>query len=294
MQRHDSEMGELYQRLGAFAEGLRAIGKGLEPLAERLRACEEAFKPVIKAIEPIALGVREEFSKYAYSDEILAKAGWLPHYTTPFNHISKFGGDVEAIKMALLEYYTKNWKNVRYEIETRLSNYKIDPEAKATFRESLDAHEAGLYRCVSRVLFPELERLFRVEVLDKNIGKITSSAMIKGLVNRESALAHNASLGDFMPNGFFELIIFDRMTRILETRSQFGSTIPSYGLYDSVFTPESLEQVKQDPVPNRHAALHGLVAYSSPLNSLNMIFVADYLFQVVNYLKVRSFQDGYQ
>ena len=38
-----------------------------------------------------------------------------------------------------------------------ISSYNITSEAKATFREALDAHEAGLYRCVCRVLFPEIQ-----------------------------------------------------------------------------------------------------------------------------------------
>ena len=62
--------------------------------------------------------------------------------------------------MSLLTYYTDNWSEVRTQLETRMSSHEIDDEAKATFREALDAHEAGFYRSVSRVLFPEFERMF--------------------------------------------------------------------------------------------------------------------------------------
>ncbi|MCY4138623.1 MAG: hypothetical protein OXF56_10200 [Rhodobacteraceae bacterium] len=38
-------------------------------------------------------------------------------------------------------------------------------------------------------------------------------------------------------------------------------------------------------MPNRHAAVHGLVVYSSMQNSLNAIFMADYIFQPIGVLK---------
>ncbi len=47
----------------------------------------------------------------------------------------------------------------------------------------------------------------------------------------------------------------------------------------------AMERFAQDPVPNRHAAVHGLVSYSSMQNSLNTIFMADYIFQVISFLK---------
>ena len=35
------------------------------------------------------------------------------------------------------------------------------------------------------------------------------------------------------------------------------------------------------PIPNRHAAIHGLIVYSSMKNSFNTIIMADYIFQIV-------------
>ena len=74
-----------------------------------------------------------EFVKWNVSSEMLSKAGWLPHYTTPFDCIAECGDDIEAIRSRLLQYYESNWQDVRLQIESRLSDYKIDAEAKATF-----------------------------------------------------------------------------------------------------------------------------------------------------------------
>ena len=41
----------------------------------------------------------------------------------------------------------------------------------------------------------------------------------------------------------------------------------------------------EEPVPNRHAAVHGLAVYSSMQSSLNAIFMADFIFQAIGVLK---------
>jgi hypothetical protein len=38
-------------------------------------------------------------------------------------------------------------------------------------------------------------------------------------------------------------------------------------------------------VPNRHAAIHGLIVYNSFWHSLNAIFIADYAFQIIAAVK---------
>ena len=46
------------------------------------------------------------------------------------------------------------------------------------------------------------------------------------------------------------------------------------------------QRLARDPVPNRPAVVHGLVVYSSMQNSLNAIFMTDYIFLVIGLLKV--------
>ena len=47
-------------------------------------------------------------------------------------------------------------------------------------------------------------------------------------------------------------------------------------LYSNVKAPQRLSEVEADPVPNRHAALHGLVVYASAQASLNALIMAEY------------------
>ncbi len=222
---------------------------------------------------PILLEVGSELKKWNVSSDVLGKAGWLPHYTTPFEDITEWGKDEEAIRRRLLDYYKDNWQNIRLEIEARLLNYKIDEEAKATFREALDAHEAGLYRCVCRLLFPEIERVFRVELFNNEMGHLSYEKLVKKLLEGKY-------LGDFTPGGIYDLSVFGHLTKAVRKGNASESDELIFGLFTKVENEEHRERLKQNPVPNRHAAIHGLVVYSSPQNSLNTIFIADYVFRI--------------
>ena len=282
-QRRDYGVNSLHSdpQISALIQQIQVIGQ----------AIAKALEPVAEAFFQIAPKLMHEFSKYDYAKDALSKAGWVPHYTTPFEHIATWSSDPETVQSELLGYYTSNWDKVRLTIESRLWSYDIDPESKATFAEALDAHEAGFYRCVTRVFFPEIERLLRIEM---NItGHLGSKRMIQRLVQRKSDLTQEASLEDFAPSGFYELALFDRMVQVLRSGEQVTDSMLFAGLYDSTERSEdSLERVRRDHVPNRNAAIHGLVVYSSRQNSLNMIFVADYVFQVVDSLKRKAKRDG--
>ena len=245
--------------------------QSLKPLVERVR----------HFMRTTGLEVAHEFAKWNISMEVLGSAGFLPHHTTPFQAIAECAGDIEEVRSRLFDYYTDNWQDIRPKIESRLSDYNIDAEAKETFHEALTAHESGLYRCVSRVLFPEVERLFRAELFDNKVGKIGYGKIIKELMA-------NKGIKEFMPGGLYELTMFRHLMKALAKQEESESDKRIYGLYQDVGSEEDRERLQQDPVPNRHAAIHGLVVYSSQQNSLNMIFMADYIFSVISGLRENS------
>ena len=268
----DDKRYESPENLQAF---LDAVSQHLEPLVAELQ-------DLVKTVTPILGGVISEFVKWDFSDKVLGKAGWLPHYTTPFDYIAECGKDDKAVQSQLLDYYENNWQNVRSEVEARLSGYKIDSEAKATFREALDAHEAGLYRCVCRVLFPEIERVLRTELFDDEIRSrpITFKDLTRKLVCDDQK-----AIDDFILSGLYDLSIFGYMTKAIREKDEepvSESDKLIFGLFTNVKNEEHRESLKQSAIPNRHAAIHGLVIYSSQQNSLNMIFLADYIFQVIS------------
>lgn len=205
--------------------------------------------------------------------ETMAAAGWVHHHTTPLERIASHFNDPATVRTMLDEYYARNWGDVRSSIESRIHEFNVDEEAEATFREALNAHEFKLYRCVCRVLFPEIERVLRVETFGYRRGRESSGKIIDRLVS-------DKTLTDFLPGGWLDLNSFARLTNRNVKRSDSVPHDEGFGLFADV-SQSDLPRVQSDPVPNRNAALHGYVEYTTHQNSLNTIFIAEYVFRVI-------------
>ena len=237
----------------------------------------QQFVDVVRPhLEPVARGLVAMSNFYQIS-EVLNAAGWLPHYTTPLSLVADCSGDDFAVRNKLNEYYEQNWPSVRRAIESQIAEYNVDEEAKATFREALDAHGYGLHRSVCRVLFPEIERMLRVELFGGRTGNVAYKKIVETLVDGKT-------LDDFLPGGWIDFDYFGHLTAAISQRSDDALNEKIFGLFSRV-DEDNLQRVGQDPVPNRHAAVHGFVSYSSPQNSLNAIFVADYMFRLLGSFK---------
>ncbi len=287
--------------ISQFADLQEQLRESMKPIADMQRELQKAMKPIAdiqkqmqgiqipvfrkpefdsavqkiledrarftKGIENLGLGsasaVAKKMAQIGRNTQALDDSGWLPHYSTPFAVVEECNGDTAALQARLEKHYQDGWQNIRRDIETRLTSYDIDDEAKATFREALTAHETGLYRSVCRVLLPEIERVARIELHGDKLERITSQPLLR-------ELAGYLSLASIEPKGLYCLNLFRHLTG---------------HLYENINTEADRQRFAQDPVPNRHAAAHGLVSYSSMQNSLNTVFMADYIFQVISFLK---------
>ena len=90
--------------------------------------------------------------------------------------------------------------------------------------------------------------------------RITSQKVLRDL-------AGQLPVGLVEPGGFLGLNLFKRL---------------SDHLYKDAYDENSRRDLATDPVPNRLTVVHGLVVYSSMQNSLNTIFMTDYIFQVIS------------
>jgi hypothetical protein len=196
--------------------------------------------------------------------ERLEGAGWLPHYTTPFAAIENANQD-EDVASILERHYEENWSDVRRAFLEHIEVYDLDAEAKAVFTEALDSHEAGHYRAAVRVLFPEIERVARLELHAGKIEAITSQKILR----EETGKLHT---NETDPGGYYGMQLHQNLV---------------YHLYAYASTEEDLSVLSANQVPNRHAALHGLLPYSSKANSINALIMTDYIYQVICAVKRR-------
>ena len=219
------------------------LAVSLGPVNEGLRKLAEASAPYLAKWSELA----PRLAEWSRTVDALNEVGWLPYHTAPFHHVDECGDDLDLLDRRFSEYYRTRWSEIRNDMESRLEDYHIDDEARETFREALSAHEAGLYRCVCRVLFPEIERTIGAGLRSKRLlEKLTGTG----------------DLADYAFREVFGYVLFGRLVR-------------------HVYESGTREAFERDPVPNRHAAMHGLVSYSTHKHSMNMLILTDYIFQIL-------------
>ncbi len=229
----------------------------------------DAFREFDARWTAMFAGIQEQFRSFAPMFEQLAKheahckrlevAGWLPHPASPWHLLDDEDLCGEELNKAIEAYYRENWPAVKISISEAIAGYTIDAEAKATFGEALSAHEAGLHRCVARTLFPEIERVSRTKLHGGAMDKIASQPKLQEAIS-------NLYPSDIARDGISGMRLYNKLID---------------HLYVSMPTPERVEAIAAEPVPNRHAAVHGYVAYNTLRHSMNALIIAEYLFHAI-------------
>jgi hypothetical protein len=243
--------------------------RAMEPTSELLRQAAEGYR---QSLDQLREAFRP-FVEHAAKLETVAAAGWLPHQTMPFSAIHS-GDAPEAVGILIEEHYRTQWAEAELDLSAQVAALRIDDEAKATFEEALTAHKHGLFRVAPRLLFPELERVSRKELkIPPNEPNVSQRLL------RES--------GWHLPAGLVAPVGFDAL-RFMEALSE--------GLYATVQSEDEIQAAKLSPVPNRHAAIHGRVSYATSQTSLNMIFMAAFMFELITVLAraMADEEDGQQ
>ena len=231
-----------YERVIA---AVQTVGEALRQLEHSLGPFLRCLKEWADAAAPHLLAFRE----WNRTVDALNEVGWLPYHSAPFHYVEECGEDLLLLERRFSDYYRTGWSAIRDDMKSRLEDYHIDDEARETFREALSAHEAGLYRCACRVLFPEIERVIGLgRIREKQLKKLTEAG----------------DLADFAFRERYGIVLFDRLVdhayeQVKKNRGKF----------------------ERDPVPNRHAAMHGLVPYKTHKHSMNMLILTDYVFQIL-------------
>ena len=156
-----------------FIQAMARISQTITPYLE-------AIAPYVEAIAPYL----EHFARFDKFIDAVHATGWLPYHTVAIDCVEECGDDVALLEARLLSFYKDNWEDIRQDIAIRLDQYHISEETRSTFREALSAHGIGHYRCVCCVIFPVIDREFRVHFFEDNAGSISSKKMLEQLTNR--------------------------------------------------------------------------------------------------------------
>ena len=243
--------------LNRMLEPLQPFIQVMERISQAMERVSQAMTPFLEAVAPYIKYI-EYYARYRKFIDSVHPTGWLPYHTVSMDFVEECGDDVSLLETRLEDFYENNWENIRQDIEGRIDRYHIAKETKATFREALSAHSVGHYRCVCCALFAVIEREFRINFFEDATGSIPSDKMLRELKNR-------GKLQNFLPREAYGWILFDRLVK-----HQYKQA-----------NNENRAQYEDDYVPNRHASIHGLVSYSTFKHSMNMIIMADYVFQIL-------------
>ena len=185
----------------------------------------------------------------------------MVHHSLPIDLLDNVHDD--DLDEAIMAHYRAKWSDFRRETELDTNEYLVDQDTKETVIQALQAHESGLYRLVSRTLMAEIERVIRVQLR----GKIVD----RGLNVKETILSE---VDDLPMSSFHDLTSSTMQYEAFEGH-----------LYEQIDDENDRSRFADNPIPNRHAALHGLVPYSSEKSSLNSIFLMDFVLQTTTQAK---------
>ena len=239
-------------------EQAKKISETIKPFQPFLDGLKQTTQEISRMIIPWA----GELAELERRSNILKTSGWLPHYTFPFEVFDKHQDNPKQFNAAVSDYYQSQWPAIKKKLTDNIHTYCVDLETKEVFLEAQKLHEAKCFRSVPRLLFPEIERISRVDHHNNKMRRITS-------VPKLQELAGNLTHSDVSFHAYYSLEFFGRLIEHVYVSVNEGN----------------LAQFKNDPVPNRHTTLHGNVVYNSFQSSLNMLFMADYIFQVISALR---------
>ena len=254
---------EIYKSMKRFSEITSEVFRSAAALFP-------IFQAFFQTLESISQKLAPHIEKYQTFIKSVNETGWLPYYSVPFHYVEECDGNIDLLENRLSNYYTTHWDEIRRDIESRLGSYHVSEETRETFREALSVHEGKNYRCVSAPLFSVIDREFYF-LTGQNPSKILyESASFDTLQNLTSheiikELTGHWPQGDSGPIQAYFWVLLDRLVN---------------HVYKTV-NDENRKEYEQDFTPNRHAVVHGRVSYSKHKHSMNMIIMADFIFQIL-------------
>lgn len=228
--------------------------------ANDLNRITKAIGGLVASWQPLV----QQLVKDSEAKKVLRENGLLPHRTTPWEQFDS--ENPAAFPAAVRAFYNQSWDEVRAAFLADIDGYNIGEETKQAFKEAIECHSAGLYRSAILTLLPAAEMEFRrTYAIEPGKG----AASLKELRKAFDILPAGVVLSHFAPIDLFD-------------------TLDAH-MYEEVKSEAALQKFMADEVPNRHAAIHGLIHYKTEISSINALIMTDYvcflISQVSEYLE---------
>lgn len=199
-----------------------------------------------------------------FEGSALEATGWLPHPV-----LATIEGNLlqeHNLRQAVEHHYRANWHILRKELLANSSQATVDQTSKDVFADAVALHELGQYRAVCRLIFPELERMVRQELMQQRRGTATKLKELRRRLGELPASEH---------------------TRDPRSRALYLFAALETHLFEDIDSEEALQKFEASGIPNRHACVRGLIDYNSYQNSLNMLILADYCYSAIGRLSAK-------
>ena len=270
---HDTAPSPIFTDIESLVKAFRLCsGRMSGKIQEDLQPINEIYEKLVSILRPFTVALSTFVLSVARFTEICApiflelsaldklkEVGILPHRTTPWSEFSM--DNINEFPVRVLEYYHQNWQAVASVLSKDIETYEISDSAKQYFHEALTCHGHGLYRSSILTLFPAIEMEYRSACKIK-VG--SPAASLLDLIEFVEVSPSSFGLRDIPAFDLFPVLVNH--------------------LYNNVKKPEDMKYFKNSPLPNRHAAIHGLIRYHTVQHSLNSIIIADYAFSLLSEL----------
>lgn len=245
---------------------LAAVDNITRPLHEAHRAIikpfernRELFAGVQRSLNQISV-----FADAIEREERLGEAGWIPHPLLPFNKVTaELLNDPDRLDEVLLTHLLEQWTSVEAQLLDDEVFSVLDNGHRETVRQALAAHHAGLYRCVPRTLFGEIE--------------MAAHAALDGIELRGKITAQLRPVWALLD----ELSI---------SQLQFGGTtgIGYYLAKDKIYA-DTRDGGADGRLPNRHDHVHGYSRrHANERESANTLLLTDMMLRLLAILRAEA------
>lgn len=237
------------------------------------RPLREAQRTIINSLErnrelfASVQGPLEHMSEFADAlerEEHLGEAGWIPHPLLPYGKVTEdLLDDPDKLDEVLLTHLREQWSSVEAQLLDDEVFNVLDDAHRETVRQALAAHKAGLYRCVPRTLFGEIEMAAHAALDDIELPrKITAQ------LRPVWALLNDLCISQLQVD---------------------GTTGIGYFLAETAIYADTRAGGADSRLPNRHDQVHGFSRrHASERDSANTLLLADMMFRLLATLKAEA------